>query len=193
MRLPLLLCAALWAGLTAGMANAAKLDKPICDDLKVELGLLQQKGLPAVMARGPEWAKGNLSRERLKEIERLIHVEEQLAFRCPLPKRQPAPGEEEDGTVAAAPAKGAKSAQAKTSVPKAAKSKPAAVDEAAAAAPPAKKAVKAAPVRATAQASEADAPAPRKVAPPKSKAKVDDAYTPPPGATASSPFTAVPK
>jgi len=89
-------------------ATATKLDKPVCDDLKVEQVLLQQKGVAADITRGAEWGRVNLTRDRLKEIERLIHVEEQLAFRCPQPKKPLAPGEDEDGSVVAGPAKGGK-------------------------------------------------------------------------------------
>ena len=178
--------------LTAAPVNAAKLDKPICDDLKVEQGLLQQKGVPADLARGPEWGKANLSRPRLKEIERLIQVEEQLAFRCPQPKKPLTPGEDEDGTVVAAPAKGAKAGAKTAALPKAAKpaAKATAADEPESA--PKKKTVvpkTQAPQPASAPGSAAPAEPARKPAPvPKAKPKTEDAYSPPAGAPSSSPF-----
>lgn len=79
-------------------AGAVPLDKPACDSLKTEHAALLAGGLEADMARGPEWAKANLAPERLKLIERLIEVEEQLSFRCgeivtarPLMKEPPKP------------------------------------------------------------------------------------------------------
>ncbi len=39
-------------------------------------------GIKSDMDRGPEWAKANLAQDRLKQIEHLISVEEQLSFRC---------------------------------------------------------------------------------------------------------------
>ena len=49
----------------------------------------------------PEWARANLAPDRLKRIERLLEVEEGLAFRCPQPR--PAPVEVEAKSVPAAP------------------------------------------------------------------------------------------
>jgi hypothetical protein len=182
MRLLRLAPLVLAAAVSNAPVHAAKLDKPVCDDLKVEQGLLQQKGVASDMVRGPEWAKANLPRERLKEIERLIHVEEQLAFRCPQPKKPAAPGEDEDGNVAAAPAKNPKAA-------KVVKPKPAPdAGEGSAPATATKKAVKTAPASAQSQqATQGVAQdAPKRAAAPKPKA--NDAYSPPPGAAANSPF-----
>lgn len=158
-----------------GTARAAQLDPKICTDLKVEQTLLQSKGLAVDLAKGAEWGKANLSRERLAEIERLIHVEEQLAFRCPQPKRPPSAGEEdEDGTPAKAKAPG------KGQVARAAKpaAKAAAAPEGEEAKPkPAPK--KSAPAKA-AQAAEpaaAESQPPRKT-PARPKPKTEDAYSP---------------
>lgn len=179
MRLAWLICAGLGITGLALPAAAKKLDKPICDDLKVEQGLLQQKGVPADFAKGPDWAKANASKDRLKDIERLIHVEEQLAFRCPQPKKPLAPGEDEDGNLTAVPAKGAKgTAQAKAAAP-AARQKPApATTETGAqpAAPPKKAAKPAAPAEQPAREASAAPAAPKPA--PKPKVKVDDAYSP---------------
>ena len=169
--------------LAAQPVLAAKLDKPVCDDLKVEQGLLQQKGIPTDLARGPEWGKANLSRDRLKEIERLIHVEEQLAFRCPQPRKPLAPGEDEDGAVVTA--KGAKASTKTAAAPKAAKA--ATADPSAP--PPKKKAVKPqAPQSAASTPAAAAAAEPARKPASKPKTKVDDAYTPPAGANSGSPF-----
>ena len=65
-----------------GAASAEKLDKESCKSLSVELGSLVAAGVKGDMDRGPEWAKANLSPERLGEIKRLMELGEQLEFRC---------------------------------------------------------------------------------------------------------------
>ena len=80
--------AAVWACgcFTSGMAHAAKLDDAACDALKVERARLDTDAIKSDMAKGPQWAKDNLTPERLKEIEQLIGLQESIAFRCTLPK-----------------------------------------------------------------------------------------------------------
>ena len=63
-------------------ALAAPLEKDDCDKLKLEQGHLEQEGVRANMAKGPEWAKGNLKAEQLEQIRRVIEVDGQLLFRC---------------------------------------------------------------------------------------------------------------
>jgi hypothetical protein len=63
-------------------ALATPLDQPTCDTLKIERDTLVAAGLETEMARGPEWAKTNLPPDRLKQIARMIEVDEQLSFRC---------------------------------------------------------------------------------------------------------------
>jgi hypothetical protein len=70
----------------AGEALGAPLDKAVCDSLKQEHGQLVLAGAKDNMARGPDWAAANLAPDKIKDIKRLIDVEEQLAFRCPQPK-----------------------------------------------------------------------------------------------------------
>jgi hypothetical protein len=65
---------------------ATPLEKEVCSAFKEEHGQLVGAGVKANMERGPEWAKTNLSPDQIKQIERLINVEEQLAFRCPQPQ-----------------------------------------------------------------------------------------------------------
>ena len=72
--------AALLLGLPGAMASP--LDKASCDQLKLELGQLEQGGVRANMAKGPEWAKGNLKPEQLEQVRRVIEVDGQLLFRC---------------------------------------------------------------------------------------------------------------
>jgi hypothetical protein len=75
-----LLCAAVL--LAAWPAVGAPLEPEACATLKSEHGDLVAGGAKSDMDRGPDWAKANLSPERLGKIERLIAVEEQLSFRC---------------------------------------------------------------------------------------------------------------
>lgn len=66
----------------AGVA-ASPLDQAACDALKTERSALVAAGIENDLARGPEGAKANkLGAERLKQIERMIEVDEQLSFRC---------------------------------------------------------------------------------------------------------------
>jgi len=68
--------------LAAPGAAAAPLPPDACVTLRSEYGTLVAGGAKSDMDRGPEWAKANLSPDRLGKIERLIAVEEQLSFRC---------------------------------------------------------------------------------------------------------------
>ena len=72
--------------LAAGSAgvSAARLDKSACNVLNAELAGMVATGVRADMEQGPEWAKANLPREKLRNIYRLIELEEQLEFRCGL-------------------------------------------------------------------------------------------------------------
>jgi hypothetical protein len=63
-------------------AMASPLDKEECDKLKLEQGQLEQEGVRGNMAKGPEWAKGNLKPEQLEHIRRVIELDGQLLFRC---------------------------------------------------------------------------------------------------------------
>jgi hypothetical protein len=54
-----------------------------CRAFEAERASLAAAGIPADMAQGPEWASANLSPDRLQQIKRFIHVEEQLKFHCP--------------------------------------------------------------------------------------------------------------
>jgi len=77
-----------WSLLLLAVAStgawAERLDKSACNVLKVELGGIIAAGARDDMERGPEWAKANLPREKLRNILRLIELEEQLEFRCGL-------------------------------------------------------------------------------------------------------------
>jgi hypothetical protein len=97
--------------LSAAPAAAAPLDPQACKDLNAERDVMIGAGLKADMDRGPDWAKANLPEDRLKKIERLISVEEQLSFRCgqlvtasPQIKEPPKPPEENAAAAGAKPA-----------------------------------------------------------------------------------------
>jgi hypothetical protein len=66
----------------AQCASADKLDKDTCKQLQNELAYVLAAGAREDMNEGPEWAKANLTRERLQRIKKLIEIEEQLEFRC---------------------------------------------------------------------------------------------------------------
>jgi hypothetical protein len=66
----------------AAAVHAAPLEKEECAKLKGEQAQLEQSGVRSSMGRGPEWAKANLSSERLEQVRRVIELDEQLLFRC---------------------------------------------------------------------------------------------------------------
>lgn len=61
---------------------APKLDKETCEQLKGEQAKFMASGIVEDIQRGAEWGKGNLSPERLREIEHFILLDEQLKFGC---------------------------------------------------------------------------------------------------------------
>ena len=46
-------------------------------------------GIREMMAKGPEWAKSNLTKERMEQVRRYLSLEEDVRFRCPLGKARP--------------------------------------------------------------------------------------------------------
>lgn len=125
--------------LGTGAAWADRLGRSACKELKIDLADLLARSAPRDdMKRGPEWAKANLTLVELKNIKRLIELEEQLEFRCKMrrsrilavapayrklppeiPERKPSTLSEAAKPALAtvkkqAPAKTAKSAAAKT-------------------------------------------------------------------------------
>lgn len=71
---------------TFGLANtplrAAELDEATCATLHNQHQESLKTDVSANRARGPEWAKQNLTKEQLNEIGALIRLEEQLSFQC---------------------------------------------------------------------------------------------------------------
>ncbi len=94
-------------------AWAAKLDPEACSKLKAEQAELAPKRLREAVEKGPVWTKANLPGVDPEAVRRYIDLEEQLLFRCPLPKpvRDKAavhaapPPDDSDGEAKAAPAK----------------------------------------------------------------------------------------
>jgi hypothetical protein len=77
--------AVLLAGLlmpAAANATAPKLGADTCTQLRLEETKFRQSGLLDDMSKGAEWAKTNLSQDRLHEIERFITLDEQIKFGC---------------------------------------------------------------------------------------------------------------
>ncbi len=63
-----------------GAAVAAPLDAAACDAASAEQSQLSD--IPAVLERGPVWAKSNVGPATLKRVARWIELQEQLSFRC---------------------------------------------------------------------------------------------------------------
>jgi hypothetical protein len=74
-----------------GSAQALPLSPDECERARSEQAGLETAGVTQDMAQKPEWARANLSSDRLKRIARWIELEEQVLFRCPRPKLVKAP------------------------------------------------------------------------------------------------------
>jgi hypothetical protein len=79
------------------LARASPLDADACTKLLEEHGQLEQAGVEADMAKGPEWAKANLVPDKLARIRRFIEIEGQLLFRCRQKSLVDLPNEVENG------------------------------------------------------------------------------------------------
>lgn len=80
-------------GITLGEARrvaAVPLEIEACDKLVKEEAELERAGARVNLAKGPQWAKANLSQDKIEQIRRLIEVDEQVAFRCLRTKPLPA-------------------------------------------------------------------------------------------------------
>lgn len=64
-------------------AQATQSELESCRKHEVEKTALVKTGIQMDMEKGAEWGKANLSPERLRQVRRFIHLEEQLTFRCP--------------------------------------------------------------------------------------------------------------
>ena len=181
--------------------RAAPLDAATCGMLKGEQAQLEQGGVRASMAKGPDWAKGNLAADKLEQIKRLLFVDEQLLFRCsartlvelpPEADAEPkAPSDTEPGQEDAGQAPAKDKAQAATKDKTAPAAKKAAVSPKSDTGPgqtaPAKKDAPAKVTGAPRAAEKAAAPKP------KPKPKVDDAFKAPPPDPKADPFANQPR
>lgn len=176
--------ALLWSALPLVSAIAAPLAKDACDALKTEQDALVTSGIKDDLAKGADWARGNLKPQRLQEIARFIELEEQLNFRCGLAtarlKVEEPPADPAAATKSEAPAPEAKPKPKPRPKPKAA-AQPAADPGQPAAAP-------AAGVPGTASAPPAPASKPQPKPQAKPKPKADDAFRPPPPNPDADPF-----
>lgn len=66
----------------SGSVHAAKLDKEACAGLASELAAITATGIKAEMERGPDWGKANMSADRLRDVRRVLELEDELQFRC---------------------------------------------------------------------------------------------------------------
>ncbi len=210
----LLVAAALTAlALSLDGVHAAPLDAATCGQLKGEQVRMEQGGVRDRMAKGPSWAKANLTSDKIAEVRRLIELDEQLLFRCSarnlidLPAEADAdpppavPGANEDGKdTASSKADAAPPAGQKKPATKSAPGEPAKAPAAKAApkdtpktAPAAPKA--APPAKKPAPAKEGGNAPPEKAAAakPKPKPKVDDAFKAPPPDPNVDPFANQPR
>lgn len=67
---------------SAAHATAAKLDDDTCKQLRSEQTKFEQSGILDEIGKGAEWAKANLSQDKLREIEHYMTLDEQLKFGC---------------------------------------------------------------------------------------------------------------
>jgi len=68
----------------SGVAGAVPLDEEACNTLEQERAGLITAGANQDMAKGADWGVANLSQERLARVQRLIEIDEQITFRCPV-------------------------------------------------------------------------------------------------------------
>jgi hypothetical protein len=91
-----LLVALLVGGAALSQARATPLDADACNKAMIEHGVLEEAGVEQNMAKGPEWAKANLSPERIEQVRRFIELEEVIQFRCRSKSRVTLPPDPDD-------------------------------------------------------------------------------------------------
>ncbi len=77
-----ILAAALFLAPAAAWATEPKIDTETCNSLRLEQIKFRQSGILDDMSKGAEWAKANLSADRLREIEHYLQLNEQVSFGC---------------------------------------------------------------------------------------------------------------
>lgn len=161
---------------SSGPAAAVPLSEEACNTLEQERAGLITAGANYDLAKGAEWGAANLNQERLSRVQRLIEIDEQLAFRCVQPKT----------AAAALAAKASKDAAPAAKPPPLPKKAPTAAGTADQPKPPApakaaaKKAPAPAPKPPASAPAKTAAPAPKPAEPKAAKPKPNDAYVPPP-------------
>lgn len=71
-----------WLLPVAAHATKPKLDKDTCTQLRLEQTKSLKSGIVNDISKGPEWAKTNLSADRVREIARYIKLDEEVRFGC---------------------------------------------------------------------------------------------------------------
>ncbi len=66
----------------ASGATPPRIDAEQCKELRGEQVKFIESGILADLARGPDWAKANLTADKLRQIELFIMLDEQLKFGC---------------------------------------------------------------------------------------------------------------
>lgn len=170
------------AGLLAAVpfaGQAAPLDPETCAKLKVQLEEIEKTGARENLTRGPEWAKANLSPEKLEDVRKLIETDEQLLFRCPGRHLVNLPLEPDPPPPPPAPEEKKVDGEQKAEVPKPPPAEKKATPKKEP--PAAKKAPAKVPADGSVDGDPAAKPAPKAKSAQKQKAKgKDDAFKPPP-------------
>jgi hypothetical protein len=66
----------------AAHATKPKLDDATCAKLRVEQTASLKTGILSDLNKGPEWAKSNLSPDRIRDIKHYIQLDEEVRFGC---------------------------------------------------------------------------------------------------------------
>jgi hypothetical protein len=69
-------------GVAPALATEPKLDTETCNQMRLEHLKYVETGAADQMQRGPEWAKTNLSADKLRDMELFIQLDEQIKFGC---------------------------------------------------------------------------------------------------------------
>ncbi|MFM1815455.1 MAG: hypothetical protein RLZ98_2150 [Pseudomonadota bacterium] len=97
------------------LAHAELLPVEQCHQLRLQKTALESVGTRQDMEKGVEWARQNISPDRLKRVLQYIDVQEQVLFRCPPPPPPiPERADREDVVAAAMPAPPSKKARKAT-------------------------------------------------------------------------------
>jgi hypothetical protein len=140
-RMASIIGASMLLGANVPAVSAGILDAESCRRHKSEYDALANSGIRDVMTKGPEWAKTNLTKERMEQVRRYLALEEDVRFRCPLGKARPELEAAESEAGASTPLNADETAPAAKAPPQpkskpTQKSKPASAQQAAKTQPP---------------------------------------------------------